>query len=54
MDSDLVTTISQNYDPITEMVRGINGECLVKITVEEIQGVFGMDPTSKYHKIIDF
>jgi hypothetical protein len=54
MDSDLLTTISKNYDLVARMVRGINGECLVKITTKEIQAVFGMDPIIDYHEVIDF
>lgn len=36
MDSDLLTTVSQNYDPIARIVKGI----------------FGMDHTIDYHKVI--
>lgn len=54
MDSELLTAIAQNYDPIASMVRRIDRECLMKITVEETQEVFGMDPTTDYHEVIDF
>ena len=54
MDSYLLTVVAQNYDPVARMVRGINRECLVKITTEEIQGVFGMDPTTNYREVIKF
>lgn len=54
MDSDLLTSIALMYDPITRTIRGINKECLVTITPEEIQEVFGMDHASQYHEVIDF
>ena len=54
VDLDLLTTISQNYDLVAKMVRRVDGQCLVKITMEEIQEVFGMIPTIDYHEVVDF
>ena len=36
MDSDLLTTIAQNYDLATRIVRRIDGECLIRINAKEI------------------
>ena len=54
MDSDLLIAISQNYDPVARIVRIIDGECLMKITIEEIHEFFGKEPTTYYHEVIDF
>ena len=54
MDLDLLTLVSRMHDPVTKCVRGINGDCLIKIMPEEIREVFGMDPFSEYNEAIDF
>jgi hypothetical protein len=36
------------------MVKREDGECLIKITPEEIREVFGLEPLTDYHEVIDF
>lgn len=54
MDSNLLIAISKNYDPITRIVRRLDGEPLIRINAEEIQEVFSLEPVTNYHEPIDF
>ena len=53
MDFDLFMTIAKNYDPIIRVVRKKDGECLITISPEKIQEVFGLEPLLDYHTPID-
>ena len=54
MDLELLTTIAQNYNPIERIVKRVHGECLIRINVEEIKEVFGLEAITDYHEFIDF
>lgn len=54
MVSDLLTIVALNYDLVARMVRRIDGECLMKIIIQDIQEVFRMEPTADYHEVINF
>lgn len=40
MDVDLLKALAANYDPVTRTVRDFDGVDMVKVTREEIAGIF--------------
>ena len=44
MDFDLLEVFAKNYDQEIRVVRRVDGEPLVTISLEVIQEVFGLEP----------
>lgn len=54
MDTDLLTQMALNYDPVTRCIRDINGKTLVEINAEEFRTTFGLNEFTNFLEPINF